>query len=358
MHRRPSLAFLLLPALGLCAAVVCGLDSQAAPPAKADRGKIKQAIKRNGKLPRASYWSHAEVLHRGKKRTIAATPLKGKAGKGGKRTTGSTPAKAKPGTRSALAGAGTRSTLTTVGGEGLPPGFGKGFTWDRVDNEVLLVMFINAADPLGISIEGVRAGDQVQILAASGVASFSEDKGNPLASSIVGLVAAGAKVGAGTAGVPEAVPAIDAAETFAKEQFKATNAKTKRRDAFGVDPGSGHKARQEGGLLVCLPEAGGTYYSGDGSHKGRWIKGDSVRTDDHLPPHVYGSFFPRQAEPVHNTRTARQSGPVFVTAWDWKFEDNAGYYKVFVKLTKGNGPSDGPIFRKKGSTSKAKAKRR
>src|SRR5436190_1436422 len=82
----------------------------------------------------------------------------------------------------------------TVGGDDLPPGFGKGFVWDRADNEVLLVMFINAADPLGISIEGMQAGDQVQVLAASGIASYSEDKGNPLASSIVGLVAAGAKV--------------------------------------------------------------------------------------------------------------------------------------------------------------------
>src|SRR5262249_14724933 len=147
------------------------------------------------------------------------------------------------------------------------------------DAEVLLVLFINAADPLGVSIDGLEAGDQVQVVSASGIASFSEDKGNPLASSIVGLVAAGAKVVVTAKGVPEAVPAIDAAEKFAKDQFKATNAKTKRRDAFGVDPGSGHKARQEGGLLVCLPEAGGTGYSGDGDHKNRWIKGDGVRTD-------------------------------------------------------------------------------
>jgi hypothetical protein len=243
--------------------------------------------------------------------------------------------------------AGTRMALTVVGGEGLPPGFGSGFTWDRVENEALLVMFINAADPLGISIDGMQAGDQVQVLSASGIASYSEDKGNPLASSIVGLVAAGAKVAATAAGAPEVIPVINAADQFAREQFKATNAKTKRRDSFGVDPGSGHKAHQEGGLIVCLPEAGGTFYSGNGDHRERWIKGDGVRTDDHIPAHVFGSFFPRQGfTDTHNTRTVQQSGQMFVLPWDWKFEDNAGFYKVFVKLKKGNGlpPTPSPTI--------------
>ena len=346
MNRRSIFALLLLAALGVCAGIAFGPGGRADTPTKADTAKIMQDIRRNGKLPGgASYWRHAEVLYSGKKRTIEATLLSAKAGKGEKRAT--TPPRKK---------AGMRSSLTTVGGEGLPPGFGKGFTWDRADNEILLVMFINAADPFGISIEGMQAGDQVQVLAASGIASFSEDKGNPLASSIVGLVAAGAKVVLGTAGAPEVAPAIDAAEAFARDQFKATNAKTKRRDAFGVDPSSGHKAKEEGGLLVCLPEAGGTYYSGDGDHKGRWIKPDGVRTDDHLPAHVFGGFFPIQGDPGHNTRTARQSGPMYVTAWDWKFEDNAGFYKVFVKLTKGNGLPP-IVIEKKGSTAKPKSKR-
>jgi hypothetical protein len=345
MNRRSSLALLVLPALAVCAGVAFGPASRADTQTKAEMAKIKEAIRRNGKLPGgANYWRYAEALHRGKKRTIAATPLK-KAGPGDKR-----PAAA------LKANAVTRHSLTTVGGDGLPAGFGKGFTWDRADNEVLLVLFINAADPLGVSIEGMQAGDQVQVLAASGVASFSEDTGNPLASSIVGLVAAGVKVALGDKDTPQVAAAIDAAEQFAKDLFKATNAKTKRRDAFGVDPSSGHKAREEGGLLVCLPDAGGTYYSGDGDHQGRWIKPDGTRTDDHLPAHVLGSFFPVQGDFSHNTRTAGQSGPMYVTAWDWKFEDNAGFYKVFVKLTKGNGLTTPPIERK-GPAAKPKSKK-
>src|SRR5262249_22883670 len=235
--------------------------------------------------------------------------------------------------------------LVTVGDP--PPGFGKGFVWDRTDKEVMLVMFINAADPLGVSIEGMEAGDQLQVLSASGIASFKSDKSNPLASSIVGVVAAGARVAVGAAGAPEVAPAIDAAEQFAKDQFKATNAKILVRDGFGVEPSSGKKAREEGGLLVCMPEAGGTFYSGDDKHKDRWVKGDGTRKDENLPAHFnYNGFFPRQGYADHNTRIARGSGPMYVLAWDYQFDDNAGFYKVFVKLTKGNGPPPVIIERK------------
>jgi hypothetical protein len=333
MNVRRSIALVTLPALAFAGFVFAEAPRPGKNPpgknANAGREQIAAAIKKNGRLPKASYWSNAEILRGVKARKIAAAPLHAK-GAG----------------QSAALAASTKSALTVVGGEGLPPGFGSGFHWDRAEQEALLVLFINAADPMGVSIDGLEAGDQVQVMSASGIASFARDRGNPLASSIVGLVATGAKIVVTAEGIPEAVPAITAAEKFAKDQFKATNAKTKRRDAFGLDPSSGHKAREEGGLLVCLPEGGGTYYSGDDSHRDRWIKGNGVRTDDHLPSHIYGSFFPRQGEPVHNTRTVRQSGQMFVLAWDWKFEDNAGFYKVFLKLRRGNGLSE-PIPRTK-----------
>lgn len=343
MFRRASLALKLLTPLALggliAAAPATGADGPAkkaaakAPAPKSDPKKLMADIERAGKLPGASYWQMAEARHPGKKQTVAARPmLKAKAGP------------------MALAAAG-KSSLTVVGGEGLPEGFGKGITWDRADPEALLVMFINAADPLGISIDGMQAGDKVQVMSASGVASFSEDKGNPLASSIVGLVATGANVAVTAAGAPEVAPVITAAEKFAQDQFKATNAKTKRRDAFGVDPGSGHKAKQEGGILVCLPEAQGTFYSGDGDHKERWVKPDGTRSDDKLPAHMFNAaFFPRQGFGEHNTRMAGQTGQMYVVPWDWKFEDNAGFYKVFVKLTKGNGPPPVVIERVPGAT--------
>jgi hypothetical protein len=342
MFRRKFLMLQVLTPLALCAGLVATPSAQADGPAKGGGSKqVAADIKKAGKLPGgAGYWQAAQARHGAAKKTVQARAMLQAKGANGKAT---------------LA-AGGRSSLTVVGGEGLPDGFGKGFSWDRAEDEALLVMFVNAADPLGVSIEGLQPGDQVQVLSASGVASFSEDKGNPLASSIVGLVATGASIGLTAAGAPEVVPLVSAAEAFAKDRFKATNAKTKKRDAFGVDPGSGHKAREEGGVLVCLPEAGGTYYSGDDDHKNRWVQGSGLRTDDKMPQHVYGSFFPRQAEPVHNTRTVRQGGPMYVVPWDWKFEDNAGFYKVFVKLKKGNGSQPPVILRKSGPQTQAKPK--
>jgi hypothetical protein len=328
MFRRTTLTLKLLTPLALCAWLVAGPEAAAQP--RPDAKKVMDDIKKNGKLTGgANYWKLAEARHPGKTRKVAAVPFQ--------------KPKLAPGVAAAPAG---RSSLTVVGGEGLPAGFGKGFFWDRSEDEALLVVFVNAADPLGISIDGLQAGDTVQIMSASGIASFTEDKGNPLASSIVGLVAAGANVAITAAGAPEVVPVINAAEKFAQDQFKATNAKHKRRDAFGVDPGSGHKARQEGGILVCLPEAGGTLYSGNGDHKERWIQGDGVRTDDKLPAHLFGAFFPRQGFNDHNTRVVRQGGQMYLVPWEHAFDDNAGFYKVFVKLKKGNGPPPVIIQRK------------
>jgi hypothetical protein len=238
------------------------------------------------------------------------------------------------------------SALTTTKELGdHPAGFGKGFDWDRKDKEILLAVFINAADFLGVCISGVEAGDVLQVTSCTGVASFAEDTGNPLAESIVGLVASAAEIGAPLVGIPAAVPFIEAAEAFAKEQFKATNAKTKRRDAFGVDPGSGHRARQEGGVLITLPEAGGPFYSGDSDHQSRWIKSPGDRTDVNLPSHVSHAFFPRHGDTNHNTRTLHTAGEIYITPWDYKFEDNAGYYKIFIKLGVASPSNEQPNWR-------------
>jgi hypothetical protein len=344
MFRRTFLMLQVLTPLALCTAVVAAPPAGSKPPVgakppvgtKLDPKKLMEEIRKNAKLAGTNYWHVAEVRHPGKKRTVATAPFqKPKAGNG----------------PMALA-VNNRSSLTVVGGEDVPAGFGKGFTWDRSQDEALLVMFINAADPLGVSIDGLQAGDQIQVLSASGIASFSQDKGNPLASSIVGLVAAGANVAITAAGYPEVVPVINAAESFAKDQFKATGSKRELRDTFGVAPGSGLKARQEGGVLVCMPEAGGTFYSGDNDHKARWIQGTGDRTDDKLPAHMFGSFFPRQGFGEHNTRTAQQTGPMYLVPWDWQFDDNAGFYKVFVKLKKGNGLP--PIIIERKSTTPVK----
>lgn len=277
-------------------------------PAAQAQANIADQIHRNGKLPGGSAYKSLVTSKYGRTRRVTARSR-------------------------VVANSSPGNMLDQVGDP--PAGFGKTFWWDRKDNEILLVAFINAADDLGICIDNIAPNDVVEITSASGISSFSEDKGNPAVSGIIALIAVGAEVYA-----PEAAPLIEAGEQFARDQFKATNAKTKRRDAFGVDPGSGHKAREEGGVLVALPEAGGPYYSGDDDHTSRWIKPDGTRTPDHLPKHIPigTAFFLRQGSRSNNTSRVSINGQIYLVAWDWKFTDNAGYYKVFVHIKKGGPP--------------------
>ena len=214
-----------------------------------------------------------------------------------------------------------------------PQGYAQGrYAWPREHREALFAMFINAADEHGACIAGIPAGAVIEMSSASGIASFSEDKGNTMALSIIGLVAAGAEVAAAIR-LPEAQPLVDAGEEFARQFFVPGNVHNKRRDAYGVDPASGHKARQEGGILFSLPEAGGPVYSGNDDHRERWIKEPGDRTEANHPPQLRaGHFFPIQGNDAHNTRRAAESGETFVTPWDHKFGDNAGYYRVFVHI--------------------------
>ena len=90
-------------------------------------------------------------------------------------------------------------------------------------------------------------------------------------------------------GAPELAPVIGAAAKFAESRFQEKKVKTKRRDPFGEDPGTGAKARQEGGVIVSLPQPGVTtqiYYSGNSDHEERWIKKPGTRDTAHLPDHV------------------------------------------------------------------------
>ncbi len=240
----------------------------------------------------------------------------------------------------AAGGSDTTSELETVGTE--PDGFGFGFVWDRKTPQVLLAVFINAADSLGVSIDGLQQGDLVEVTSADGIASFAEDEGNPFVSGLIGVLGAGADLAATIAGFPEAIPLLNAADKFAQDQFKATHVKTKRRDAYGQDPGNGQRAKEEGGVLVCMPAAKGPYYSSSNSNM--WIKDEKPRSYENLPSDFIpdSAFFLNRENP--NSLFSSMAGQAYIIAWDWKFEDNAGYYKIFIRLTRSDSVSgDGPI---------------
>ena len=209
---------------------------------------------------------------------------------------------------------------------------GTDFVWDRSAPSISLVLFINAADPAGVSISNLQANDEVNVTEMAGLASFDADKGNSVSYSIAGLLlSVGEAVAVGT-GHPEFQGPIDELEAIARQAFGADRPRGKVRDAFGVAEDGENKARQEGGILVTLPGAVGPYRSGEDEKL--WVQGDGERTDPNRPGHVEYGFFPTR-DPEHNRRPVGRAGTLFVTAWDWMYSDNAGYYKVFMTITRG-----------------------
>ena len=229
-----------------------------------------------------------------------------------------------------------KSAIVTVGEA--PQGFGKQVLWDPADAALAVVAFINAGDPFGVMISGVKPSDTIEFVSATGLASFAEDTENEGVSSLIGIVAAGANIAASAFDAPEAAGLINAGAQFAEEQFKENKVKTKRRDAFGQDPGSGLRARQEGGVLVSLPAAGQIFYSGNSDHQERWIKQPGTRDADHMPGHVHDAFF------LQTGRDQAQSlseGDIIIYAWDFVFDDNFGFYRLHFLLRRGSGLPDG-----------------
>lgn len=216
-----------------------------------------------------------------------------------------------------------------------PEGFGSVYDWDRKHKDNIFVVYVAAKDSLGAAILNLKREDKVEVLAADGIASFSGDKSG-LLESIIGLGATAAAAGAAALGAPEASPIIKAGGDFAAKNF-VKKGNSESRDAYGKD-GDREMKRQEGGVLICMPEARGVYYSGGGG--GRWVQGKDggERTDDRLPAHMKGkgAFFPIQGPqaPTHNKRTAQADGILHIIAWDWNFEDNSGYYRVILRVTR------------------------
>jgi hypothetical protein len=249
------------------------------------------------------------------------------------------------------------SQVITVGNA--PNGFGTEFDWDRTDPQVLLAVFVNAADSLGVSITGLKQGDQIQVTSAAGVASFSQDTGNPTASGIIGVLAAGAIGVLNATGNPEFDPVVTAAEQFAQSEFKGTGNADKYRDAFGT-ASDGGTAQEEGGVEIALPGSGGPWYSSDHDHRDGWASLPTFNggprglpktvVAEQLPLTPFG-FVGRRG---NNTFVCQQDGEAYILAWDFAYRDNAGFYKLVVTLTQASAvPPGPPIFKGKANRTPA-----
>ncbi len=226
-----------------------------------------------------------------------------------------------------------QSTVNAVPGQ--PPGFGLTLTWIG-DEELAVVAFISASDLYGIGVAGVTDGDTFEVVSAVGNATFSQDTQNEGIAGLVTIVAAGAGLTAAAFGAPELAPLINGAGQAIAKQFPEQKTNSKSRDVYGQIAGSDEFARQEGGLIVCSPDAQGIYESGDGDHKNRWIKSGKNRSDANRPDHVVPNafFLQRDREPRH----LHGEGDLIISPWDHAFGDNVGAYRVNFILRRSDPP--------------------
>jgi hypothetical protein len=264
----------------------------------------------------------------------------------------------------------TAHTATTT--LGTPPaGFGSVFTWDRKDAEIIVVSYINAADNLGPAVMNLKAGDRVEVMEIDGLGSFSDGPVKAI-ESIIGLVGVGAALnganvgssgsssggsgsssggsgsssggsgsssggsGSSSGGSGSSSGLLAAANQFAENAFGGSLFKDVR-DGYGHDTG-GAMRRQEGGVLFCMPEANGVFYSGGFFDRDRWVQGDDggERTDNRLPKHIRGKggFFAIRGNKTQNVRYAKTDGVLNMVPWDFDFSDNSNFYRVFVRITR------------------------
>lgn len=343
-----SIRFRAMPAIAL--AVVC----VGAPLALADLKQIEEMILRDGRIKLPSEpdnKAHAKTAHdKGGTAKAHAAPAPVDRthtaymklaqslykGKSLKTVTAITLADKKP----------IGSHVTTVGGD-LPAGFGKEFTWDRSTESIKLAIVVNPADPLGVSISNLKKGDTIVVTSVSGKASFSKNTGHPLLSSIVGALAEGAKAYLDSQDDKQYDPIVDAASKVITDQLKATDDAQQFRDAFGLADEGGW-GLEEGGVVVCMPQAQGPIYSGDPDHRDHWASQPRRLTDARgLPAWLSGIarthplfFLGRNTK---NTAVCGQDGEAFLLAWDFAFADNAGFYKVFVTVTQPTTRSSRPL---------------
>jgi hypothetical protein len=259
------------------------------------------------------------------------------------------------------AGKTAHAATTTLGTP--PTGFGSVFTWDRKDAEIIVVSYINAADNLGPAVMNLKKGDRVEVMEIDGLGSFSSGPVKAV-ESIIGLVGVGAALGGANVGGSGSSSGgsgsssggsgsssggsgsssggsgssgiLAAANQFAQNAFGGSLFQDVR-DGYGHDTG-GTMRRQEGGVLFCMPEANGVFYSGGFFDRGRWVQGDDggERTDNRLPNHIKGKggFFAIRGNKNQNVRIAKTDGVLNMVPWDFDFSDNSNFYRVFVRITR------------------------
>lgn len=201
---------------------------------------------------------------------------------------------------------------------------------------------ITANDDTGIIIDNVLPGDEIIIYDASGISSFrmTDMKKVKAVVGIANALATKALVFATDGAALPFTKAWNSALDKIGDAVDDGKIKHSRRDAYGRDPGSGDYAKNEGGLIVCMPKARGAVYATNDYH----LKGDTKnkgRKTKYYPSKAEKNnvWYPCNVEGGRMSGVAQEAGAIHVLAFDDKFSDNCGSYTVGIIVLRKDRPS-------------------
>ena len=133
-----------------------------------------------------------------------------------------------------------------------------------------------------------------------------------------------------TAGIPIAPGVI---QTVGEQVRAVQNKRDKARDGYGVKMNDGKFAKNEGGILICMPSAKGPMYAHDRNHLPDDVE-DSGRLDTHRMGELKDShcFFPTRKKDGTMDEAAKADGVIHIIAFDSNYADNLGLYEVSLQI--------------------------
>lgn len=205
--------------------------------------------------------------------------------------------------------------------------------------------YVSANDDKGLIVDGIKNGDTVYIENVSGIASFDKTSLDPVAG-IIAVANAITKNGLGVLTEGQSLVfngAFDTAAETLEKKFAGHEIEHCRRDAYGQDPGTDDYAKNEGGLVICMPKAHGALYATDENQ----FHDNDVHKNGRLPKYFsanvkkMNSFFPCNKNGGQMYATAEVDGSANILAFDQKFTDNCGYYELKLSVVRsGNNVSE------------------
>lgn len=193
---------------------------------------------------------------------------------------------------------------------------------------------ISSTDDSGVSVQGIKKGDTIEIESIAGICAFSGQTSGGRVLSIIGIV--GGVLGA-TSGIPAtAGKLLKSQASSIKSAIGNASASDgdggKRRDGYGKDVGGQEFAANEGGIIVCMPSAHGPIYA---SEDNRFE--DNAKKEGRLPKHVRTGirekcFFPCREDGGLMKKEAAEDGTLHILVFDSDFSDNAGSYEMRFRI--------------------------